>query len=128
MWRKVNNSIIGNIVTHLVPSIKKNMMDAMSKEEVDEASNELVLESSQENELQDDPPKDQKNLFNKRRRKTPIRSLSSPNLRSSVKNATAAEILLRHGSLTSLFHFAFLPLIDIFYYLDKLKLRASVSI
>ena len=89
------------------------MIDAMSKEEVDETSNEIVLETSQENELQDDPPKDQKNLFNKRRRKTPIRSLSSPNLRSSVKNATAAEILLRHGSLTFLFLIEFLSIINI---------------
>ena len=79
--------------------------------EVTNSSSEDIINEKarldQENELQDDDPviqqkssniisgNNKKDLY-KRRRKTPIRSLNHPNnYRSSVKNATAAEILLK---------------------------------
>ena len=79
------------------------MLDATSREVTDNSKDEEALDK--ENELQDDPvvqkssststANNKKDLY-KRRRKTPIRSLNHPNnYRSSVKNATAAEILLK---------------------------------
>ena len=87
------------------------MLDATSREEVTNSSSEDIINEKarldKENELQDDDPviqqksstiisgNNKKDLY-KRRRKTPIRSLNHPNnYRSSVKNATAAEILLK---------------------------------
>ena len=77
------------------------MLDATSREVTDNSKEEEALDK--ENELQDDPvvqkssstTANKKDLY-KRRRKTPIRSLTHPNnYRNTVKNATAAEILLK---------------------------------
>ena len=87
------------------------MLDATSREEVTNSSSEDIINEKarldKENELQDDDPVIQQKSSNiisgnnkidlyKRRRKTPIRSLTHPNnYRNTVKNATAAEILLK---------------------------------
>ena len=77
------------------------MLDATSREVTDNSKDEEAHDK--ENELQDDPvvqkssstTANKKDLY-KRRRKTPIRSLTHPNnYRNTVKNATAAEILLK---------------------------------
>jgi hypothetical protein len=74
-----------NIVTNLVPSLKKNMMDMKNKEA---SENQDVIE-----EVTAEP----RDFFSKRRRlnKSPVLTLSPNMFRSSVKNATAAEILLK---------------------------------
>ncbi len=87
-----------NVVTNLVPSLKKNMDEMKDKIEGSKEEPEGKKETAAEPEgkKEDIKPGTYKvKDFFRRRRKKPLLTLSPGVFRNSVKNATAAEILLK---------------------------------